>query len=126
MGSPRLLPKNQSITYADPAPCTERRAGGSGPTEDEELFDVSLEDVSKSDSRNGTDGRRQPGAGPTSKRQKKDQRFGFGGKKRFAKSGDAVSSGDIGGFSVNKMKGQKRGVTKRLGKSRRAAKESRK
>jgi len=98
----------------------KRRAGDSGPTEDGELFDVALEDTSKPDSRNGAGGRgRQAGAGPT-KRQKKDQRFGFGGKKRFAKSGDTISSGDMRGFSVSKMKGKK-GGTKRLGKSRRAA-----
>ena len=53
------------------------------------------------------------------KRQKKDAKFGFGGKKRFSKSGDAASSGDIRGFSSKKMKGQKTGV-QRLGKSRRA------
>jgi len=99
----------------------KRRTGDSGPTEDAELFDVALDDASKSDFHNGAGGRRrQTGAGPT-KRQKKDQRFGFGGKKRFAKSGDAISSGDMREFSASKMKDQKKGGTKRLGKSRRAA-----
>lgn len=77
------------------------------------------------------------------KRQKRDEKFGFGGKKRFAKSGDAISSGDLSGFSAKKKKsmvssrggngggggrgGGKaaagrggRGGSKRLGKSRRA------
>ena len=57
------------------------------------------------------------------KRQKRDQKFGFGGKKRFAKSGDAASSADMRGFSATRMKsGAKKGAggTKRLGKSRRA------
>jgi rRNA-processing protein EBP2 len=61
------------------------------------------------------------------KRVKKDAKFGFGGKKRYAKSGDAVSSGDISGFSSRKMKsggagGRKvggGGGSRRLGKSKR-------
>lgn len=54
----------------------------------------------------------------SNKRQKRDAKFGFGGKKRFSKSGDAVSSGDLRGFSARKMKG---GKTQRLGKGRRAS-----
>ena len=57
---------------------------------------------------------------PNFKRQKKDKKFGFGGKKRFAKSGDAASSADLSGFSVKKMKSQKKPGSRRLGKSRRA------
>jgi rRNA-processing protein EBP2 len=60
------------------------------------------------------------------KRQKKNEKYGFGGKKRFAKSGDAISSGDMRKFSVTKMKtggGRKGGgsssSSKRPGKSRR-------
>ena len=57
--------------------------------------------------------------GPSgAKRQKRDAKFGFGGKKRFSKSGDAKSSGDMSGFSNAKMKSK--GKPKRLGKSRRA------
>jgi rRNA-processing protein EBP2 len=56
---------------------------------------------------------------PNAKRQKKNAKYGFGGKKRFAKSGDAVSSGDLSGFSVRRMK--KGGKAPRLGKSRRKA-----
>lgn len=83
------------------------------------LFDVALEDTGKAGSCSEA-GRRS--AGSITKRQKKDNKFGFGGRKRFAKSGDAVSSGDMRGFSVTKIKGQKKGGKKRLGKSRRAAK----
>jgi rRNA-processing protein EBP2 len=69
---------------------------------------------------------RERAAGPASKRQKKDQKFGFGGKKRFAKSSDAASTADMRGFSASRMKGGGSGRgrgsgTKRLGKSRRAA-----
>jgi rRNA-processing protein EBP2 len=72
------------------------------------------------------------GDGPNPKRQKKDAKYGFGGKKRFAKSGDAVSAGDMSGFSAKRMKtggfaaggagGKKKGVkASRPGKSRRKA-----
>jgi rRNA-processing protein EBP2 len=76
---------------------------------------------------------RERGSGPASKRQKKDQKFGFGGKKRFGKSSDAASTADMRGFSASRMKGGRSGAigrgrgggsgrgAKRLGKSRRAA-----
>lgn len=75
-------------------------------TNEADLFDVALEDETKS------------ARGPPGKRQKKDQKFGYGGKKRFSKSGDARSSGDLSGFSSKKMKA---GASKqRPGKARRA------
>ena len=82
------------------------------------MFDVALEDATKPSQRSRlskglADGQR------SSKRQKKDSKFGFGGRKRFAKSGDAISSSDLTRFSTKKMKGQKKGA-QRLGKSRRA------
>jgi rRNA-processing protein EBP2 len=118
----------------------ERRNTDTATANEEELFDVALEGAGDHQStrstrfgtgkrnnnnkdayRNGAGG---GDAGPRSKRQKKDGKFGFGGKKRFAKSGDAVSSGDLRGFSTKAMKGQQRkgggGAQKRLGKSRRA------
>ena len=51
------------------------------------------------------------------KRQKKDDKHGFGGKKRFSKSTGAASTADLRGFSAKKMKAKK--GPKRLGKSRR-------
>jgi rRNA-processing protein EBP2 len=61
-----------------------------------------------------------------SKRLKKDQKFGFGGKKRHGKSNTAESSADVSGFSVRRNKstsfkpGHKAaGVKKRPGKARR-------
>ncbi|GAM88934.1 hypothetical protein ANO11243_069680 [Dothideomycetidae sp. 11243] len=83
-----------------------------------DMFDVALEDAAvtarkdKDARRGGADGQANP------KRQKKDQKYGFGGKKRFAKSNDASSSADMRGFSVKKMKGK--GKPQRPGKSRRA------
>jgi rRNA-processing protein EBP2 len=58
--------------------------------------------------------------GGSNKRQKKNDKFGFGGKKRFSKSGDAMSSGDLSGFSTRKMKEKVGGAAKRPGKARRA------
>ncbi|KAL8901400.1 MAG: hypothetical protein Q9207_005212 [Kuettlingeria erythrocarpa] len=86
--------------------------------EETDIFDVALEDVTNADKRSKGTGTSGGGRGPN-KRQKKDAKYGFGGKKRFAKSGDAMSSSDMRGFSVQKMKGQKKGAP-RLGKSRRA------
>lgn len=82
------------------------------------MFDVALEDASIANkiakpSPSGQGGR------TSSKRKKKDAKFGFGGKKRFAKSGDALSTSDLRAFSTKKMKGQKKG-SQRPGKSRRA------
>jgi rRNA-processing protein EBP2 len=80
---------------------------------DDELFQsVDVEKAPAKD-RSG----RERGGGPVVKRQRKDQKYGFGGKKRFSKSGDALSSGDMREFSASRMKGK----AKRPGKSRRAA-----
>lgn len=81
---------------------------------------MALEDAGKQENSTGS---KKDSIGPRSqnKRQKKDDKFGFGGKKRFSKSGDAASSGDLRAFSVKKMKGVKKG-SQRLGKSRRVKK----
>ena len=101
----------------------ERKNADVTAPNEEDLFDIALEDASKADkadrSSRKASGSGDRGRGRPNKRQKKDEKFGFGGKKRFAKSGDAVSTGDLSGFSAKKMKGQKQG-TRRLGKSRRA------
>lgn len=95
---------------------TERKADSSAPTDDaKDLFDVAIEDAGKPESRKR--GRAGGDGASNLKRQKKDQKFGFGGKKRFSKSGDAASSGDLRGFSTKKMKA---GGSKRPGKSKRA------
>jgi rRNA-processing protein EBP2 len=108
----------------------KKRAEGSasalGATEADDLFDVAVDNEIKAhDKRTVSAGKKRPGApsgAPHAKRQKKDAKYGFGGKKRHAKSGDAVSSGDLSGFSVKRMKsGGKGGAKPRLGKSRRNA-----
>ncbi|KAK3325710.1 eukaryotic rRNA processing [Apodospora peruviana] len=108
---------------------------GLGATEAEDLFDVAVENELKggnskkrSASFGGGDGGDRGGRGGPNKRQKKDSKFGFGGSKRHAKSGDAKSSGDLSGFNAKKMKsggsggpGGARAPKTRLGKSRRKA-----
>jgi rRNA-processing protein EBP2 len=89
-----------------------------------DLFDVGVDNelnahAAKKAFSRGQDGER---GGPNTKRQKKDAKFGFGGKKRHAKSGDAVSTGDMSGFSAKRMKTGAKGKvfkTARLGKNKR-------
>ncbi|KAK4033840.1 eukaryotic rRNA processing protein EBP2-domain-containing protein [Parachaetomium inaequale] len=116
----------------------KRQDGGSaalGATEADDLFDVAVDNELKSA---GNSKKRSAGGDsrgpPNAKRQKKDAKYGFGGKKRHAKSGDAMSSGDMSGFSAKRMKsggpggaggrpggggGGPKGGKPRLGKSRR-------
>ncbi|KAK4696791.1 rRNA-processing protein EBP2, partial [Lecanoromycetidae sp. Uapishka_2] len=94
----------------------KRKNTDSGATNEEDLFDVALEDAAKED-KSSRPGRDSAGRGSqANKKQKKDEKFGFGGKKRFAKSTDAASTGDLRNFSAKKMKGKKQ----RPGKSKRA------
>ncbi|KAI1335245.1 eukaryotic rRNA processing protein EBP2-domain-containing protein [Xylariaceae sp. FL0016] len=95
-------------------------------THEADLFDVGVDnELDKYAGKPGSKGPRGAGAGGANhKRQKKDAKYGFGGKKRHAKSGDAVSSADMSGFSARRMKTGAKGKlpkTSRLGKSRRNA-----
>ncbi|CAD6592733.1 MAG: rRNA-processing protein and EBNA1-binding protein ebp2 [Alectoria sarmentosa] len=96
----------------------KRKNTDPGAANEEDLFDVALDDAAKEDrslkSAKGRDGRGRT----QNKRQKKDDKHGYGGKKRFSKSTDAASTADLRGFSAKKMKGKK--GLQRLGKSRRA------
>ena len=98
----------------------ERKGADTGKTKegnlDEDLFQtVDIEKAGNKD-RSG----RERGPGFNAKRQKRDQKYGFGGKKRHSKSGDAASSSDLRGFSAARMKGRG-GKAQRPGKNRRAA-----
>ncbi|KAF2873765.1 eukaryotic rRNA processing protein EBP2-domain-containing protein [Massariosphaeria phaeospora] len=73
-------------------------------TNEEDLFDVELDKAAKTSDRRKSDGN------PHGKRQKKDAKYGFGGKKRHAKSNDAVSTNDDRDYSVKKMKGKPGGA----------------
>lgn len=87
---------------------TERQGADTETTNEADLFDVAVEDEIKP--MRSKDGR-------PNKRVKKDEKYGHGGKKRFAKSNDAASTGELRGFSSKKMKG---GAKQRPGKARRA------
>lgn len=109
------------------SPLTERKGPETTGATDEDLFDVALENDTKPGAHKGpSDGKtRSERRGAVSKRQKKDEKFGFGGKKRFSKSGDAVSSGDMRAFGKTQKGGSGGGgAPKRLGKSRRSAGKS--
>ena len=98
----------------------KRQGGNDLDTKESDLFDVALEDAAETAKNDKADRRAAGAAGaPNRKRQKKDEKFGFGGKKRFGKSNDAKSSGDMTGFSTKRMKG-KGGKAPRPGKSKRA------
>lgn len=101
---------------------TERAENGGGlDTNEADLFDVGVDnELNKA----GKRGRSEQGSRtPNHKRAKKDAKFGFGGKKRYSKSGTAESSGDVSGFSAKGMKGKggpkKIVKTARLGKAKR-------
>ncbi|GKT50267.1 rRNA-processing protein EFG1 [Colletotrichum spaethianum] len=106
----------------------KRQEGSSNlDTHEADLFDVGVDNEIKShtNSSGKRDGKRdggRSGSGVNAKRAKKNDKYGFGGKKRHAKSGDAVSSGDLSAFNPKRMKG---GVGKkpqqRPGKNRRKA-----
>lgn len=91
----------------------ERSGADLTNTNEEDLFDIELDSAAKPSDRRGGDGK------ANFKRQKKDAKYGFGGKKRHAKSNDAISSADGRGFSHKKMKAKAGGAAKRPGKSRR-------
>jgi rRNA-processing protein EBP2 len=88
------------------------RQGNDNSTNADDDFDVALasddEEMKsyKTSDGNGTGKKRSSTSTQESrgKRHKKDQKFGFGGKKRFGKSNDANSSADVSGFNVKRNK----------------------
>lgn len=105
----------------------ERQESGADPgTTEADMFDVGVDHEIAKHSQRGPKGAAQA---PNPKRSKKNDKYGFGGKKRHAKSGDAVSSGDLSGFDAKRMKaagakGRGKGSSKaapRPGKARRKA-----
>ncbi|KAK8147594.1 rRNA-processing protein and EBNA1-binding protein ebp2 [Beauveria asiatica] len=101
-----------------------QESSGDVGTKEGDLFDIAVDDeISKHSQRaSQRSGAGRSSSGPNTKRQKKNEKFGFGGKKKHSKSGDAMSSGDISGFNAKKMKaGSKKIKASRPGKSRRKA-----
>ncbi|KAK3901154.1 eukaryotic rRNA processing protein EBP2-domain-containing protein [Staphylotrichum tortipilum] len=132
----------------------EGGGAGLGANEADDLFDVAVDNELRSaggsHNKGGNTKKRSAGdhGPPSAKRQKKDGKYGFGGKKRFGKSGDAMSSGDLSSFNAKRMKSgggdrggprggpggggpgggggaRKGGAKPRLGKSRRQAQAGR-
>jgi rRNA-processing protein EBP2 len=126
----------------------ESGTGDLGANEAADLFDVAVDNEISAHANRQRSGRGGPlsagarrggrGAGdrdrdaPNAKRQKKNEKYGFGGKKRYGKSGDAISSGDLSGANFRGMKGAgfgggrggrggRRTPAARPGKARRAA-----
>ncbi|KAG5919078.1 hypothetical protein E4U42_006610 [Claviceps africana] len=98
-----------------------QESGGDMTTKEADIFDVSVDnELAKHSQRSGRSDRTGPSSGPGAKRQKKNEKYGFGGKKRHAKSGDALSSGDLSGFNAKKMKAGAK-TKSRPGKNRRKA-----
>lgn len=96
--STHLLTRNPRIT--------ERSENGNDLTTNEaDLFDVGVDDELNKHGKRGRGGD-QGGRTPNHKRAKKDAKYGFGGRKKHSKSGDAISSGDLSGFNARKMKSQ--------------------
>lgn len=121
----RAMAKNQMLDKVKSLK-RKRQDGGLDTANEEGLFDVALEDAATTEKRDraarkSTGGKKGMEGAPNPKRARKNEKFGFGGKKKFSKSGDAQSSADMTGFSHKKMKGKdKGGASKRLGKARRA------
>ncbi|PNS18922.1 hypothetical protein CAC42_6017 [Sphaceloma murrayae] len=96
----------------------KKRSGASiGNANEDDRFDVALEDAAETEKKDKAARRANSDGKSNFKRQKKDAKFGYGGKKRFHKSNDAESSADTRSFSVKKMKGK---TKQRPGKARRA------
>lgn len=93
-------------------------------TTEGDMFDVAVDKELANHRGSGRSGSGRGAMGSSNhKRQKKNEKYGFGGKKRHGKSGDAVSSSDLSGFNAKKMKsgGITKGKPTRPGKSRRNA-----
>lgn len=122
----RAREKRETLDKMSALKRKRRDTGGLGGQAqgEEEMFDVAVEGAAEADrekKRMKRDVRGGKGGASSLNRQNRDAKFGFGGKKRFAKSNDATSTGDMRGYSAKKMKaaGSKSKGAKRLGKSRR-------
>ncbi|RGB34316.1 eukaryotic rRNA processing [Rhizophagus diaphanus] len=84
-------------------------------------FEIALEEAADKDNRPNNRSNKKQKTGKPSKRTYKDTKFGFGGKKRHAKSNTAQSSGDLSIFDGGKSTKKKKITKTRPGKARRQA-----
>lgn len=82
----------------------KRSEFGTTSTHESDAFDVAIDKELSGGAKGAKGAKGAAAGGPNAKRQKKNDKYGFGGKKRHAKSGDAMSSGDLSGFNAKKMK----------------------
>ncbi|KAJ2488690.1 RRNA processing protein [Coemansia sp. RSA 2050] len=102
------------------------RSGDLGEVDDFEI-DLASDDEGSSAKTKGARGKKGKDGKPmaSKKRQLKNDKFGFGGKKRGLRKNTAESTSDMSGFSQKRNKSanfsavHKRGKTKRPGKSKR-------
>lgn len=104
--------KTFSSFCADPS--LERSGAEIANENEDSMFDVALDEAGA----DGAKSRRSGDRKPKMARSKRDEKFGFGGKKRFNKSNDAKSTADTSSFSQKRMKAGK--TSSRPGKSKRA------
>ena len=95
---------------------TIERKGLDPATEaEDDPFDIAIDNAAR-DTKSSRDHhhhrRGDRDSGPSQKRQRKDQKYGFGGKKRHAKSGDAISSADMRSFPGRRMKHDSGGASR--------------
>src|SRR5450756_843690 len=83
---------------------------------EQDMFDIALDNETKG-KRTASTGSGKDKPALNHKRQKKNEKYGFGGKKRHAKSGDAVSTSDMRDFSVKRMKDKGGAAKQRPGKA---------
>ncbi|KAJ2478720.1 RRNA processing protein [Coemansia sp. RSA 2131] len=97
------------------------RSGNLGDADD---FDI---DVDSDDGAGARSGPNKKGGklAPNKKRQLKNEKFGFGGKKRGLKRNTADSTGDMSDFSVKRNKSTNFGGSAKKGKSKRPGKAKR-
>lgn len=104
--------KTFSSFCADPS--LERSGAEIANENEDSMFDVALDEAGADGAKSRRSGERKPKMA----RSKRDEKFGFGGKKRFNKSNDAKSTADTSSFSQKRMKAGK--TSARPGKSKRA------
>ncbi|KAJ2344237.1 RRNA processing protein, partial [Coemansia sp. RSA 2618] len=99
------------------------RSGDMGDADDFDI-DVDSDDGASTGARAGSNKKGGKQA-PNKKRQIKNERFGFGGKKRGLKRNTADSTGDMSDFSVKRNKSGSFGGSAKKGKSKRPGKAKR-
>ncbi|KAJ2501225.1 RRNA processing protein [Coemansia sp. RSA 1972] len=97
------------------------RSGNLGDADDFDI-DVDSDDGAGARSSSNKKGGKQA---PNKKRQLKNEKFGFGGKKRGIKRNTADSTGDMSEFSVKRNKSTSFGGSAKKGKSKRPGKAKR-